>query len=149
MKLFKSKRREPDLGTGVWKRAVDRFERSLDRYHQVLDGIHDTEDYNHAVVIGNDLVTLAGHVKELAARAQEASPSSTMDVPGRLADVHRLLSRSSNSLATAVEALALYRLASEQGLLGEAAAHLDAVRFRVGIVKKEVAESELIFEAMS
>ena len=50
MKLLSRRRRlkklEKDLGTGLWRRAHDRYVRGLDRFHQILEGVDDDALHN-------------------------------------------------------------------------------------------------------
>lgn len=105
---------DAELGSGVWRRAHDRFGRGLDRFHQMLEGIEDPAVYDSLVPLANGLADLLPQVRGVAAAAQAVAPSSGTDIPasegGWLNEVHRELSRSGNALATAAEAVAMVRL---------------------------------------
>ncbi|WP_051389437.1 hypothetical protein [Arthrobacter sp. 35W] len=105
---------DAELGTGVWRRAHDRFQRGLDRFHQMLEGIDEGPSYDALVPLANELSDLLPRVRAVAAAAQSAAPSTGNDIPasegGELNEVHRELSRSGNALATAAEAVAMVRL---------------------------------------
>lgn len=138
---------DAELGTGVWRRAHDRFRRGLDRYHQMLEGIEDDDVYNELVRLAEGLVELLPQVRALCVRAQAFSPSSGLDIPGALLQVHRALSRAGNTLATTAEAAAMTRLDGERW--GVASAGLENVRRRAHLVAEDVAEAERCMPAGS
>ncbi len=131
---------DAELGTGVWRRAHDRFRRGLDRYHQILEGVEDDAVYNELTELANTLVQLFPRVRAVCVAAQLQSPSQGMDIPGALLQVHRSLSRAGNALATTAEAAAMARLDGERW--GIASAGLDNVRRRAEVVAEDVAEAE-------
>lgn len=131
---------DSELGTGVWRRAHDRFRRSLDRYHQILEGIEDDALYNELVGIANELGAMLPRVRDLCVTAQAIAPSSGLDIPGALLQVHRALSRAGNTLATTAEAAAMTRLDGERW--GVASSGLDNVRRRAQLVADDVDEAE-------
>lgn len=134
------RRDDAELGTGVWRRAHDRFRRGLDRYHQILEGVADDDVYNQLAVLANELASLLPRVRAVCVTAQASSPSDGMDIPGALMPVHRSLSRAGNALATTAEAAAMARLDGERW--GLASAGLDNVRRRAELVEEDVAEAE-------
>lgn len=131
---------DAELGSGVWRRAHDRFRRGLDRYHQILEGVDDDDVYNQLAVLANELVPLLERVRVVCVAAQASSPSEGMDIPGALTPVHRALSRAGNSLATTAEAAAMARLDGERW--GLASAGLENVRRRAELVEEDIAEAE-------
>ncbi|MEC5191934.1 MULTISPECIES: hypothetical protein [unclassified Arthrobacter] len=126
-----------ELGKGLWRRAHDRFIRGLDRYHQILEGVEDEALYGELVAIADDLSALSGRVRSICAEAQRRSPSDGLDIPGRLAGVHRALSTAGNSLATTAEAAAMLRLA-----LNPVPAGAESVRRRARTVVEHVNDAE-------
>ena len=126
-----------ELGKGLWRRAHDRFTRGLDRYHQVLAGVEDDALYDELLAIANELTALSGRVRQICAEAQRRSPSEGLDIPGRLAGVHRALSTAGNSLATTAEAAAMLRLA-----VGPVPAGAVSVRRRAESVLEQVNDAE-------
>lgn len=131
---------DAELGTGVWRRAHDRFRRSLDRYHQILEGVADDDVYNQLALLANDLGPLLDRVRAVCVTAQASSPSEGMDIPGALTPVHRALSRAGNALATTAEAAAMARLDGERW--GLASAGVENVRRRAELVEEDIAEAE-------
>ncbi|MHA7293018.1 hypothetical protein [Arthrobacter sp. HLT1-21] len=131
---------DAELGTGVWRRAHDRFRRGLDRYHQILEGVSDDDVYNQLAVLANELRPLLERVRVICVAAQALSPSTGMEIPGALTPVHRALSRAGNSLATTAEAAAMARLDGERW--GLASAGLENVRRRAELVEEDIAEAE-------
>lgn len=137
---------DAELGTGVWRRAHDRFRRGLDRYHQILEGVTDDAVYNELSGLANDLAELLPRVRTLCVTAQAAAPSEGLDIPGALLQVHRALSRAGNALATTAEAAAMARLDGERW--GVASAGLDNVRRRVDVVTEDVIEAERLLRTL-
>ena len=131
---------DAELGTGVWRRAHDRFRRGLDRYHQILEGIEDDDVYNELVQVADDLGAMLPRVRAICVRAQASSPSTGLDIPGALLQVHRALSRAGNTLATTAEAAAMTRLDGERW--GIASSGLDNVRRRAQLVAEDIEEDE-------
>lgn len=144
MALFAAARQgrkdDAELGTGVWRRAHDRFRRGLDRYHQILEGVEDDAVYNDLAALANELAQLLPRVRECCIAAQAQHPSEGLDIPGALLQVHRALSRAGNALATTAEAAAMARLDGERW--GIASAGLDNVRRRAEVVAEDVTEAE-------
>lgn len=104
-----------ELGTDLWRRCHDWFARSLDRYWQVVDeaqrgGTVPQEELNGLVNAGNVLAELMPRVRRLCVEAHRDFPERGMDIPQRSSDLHRVLSRAANDLATAAQAAALFRL---------------------------------------
>ena len=126
-----------ELGKGLWRRAHDRFIRGLDRYHQILEGVEDEALYVELLAVADDLSALSGRVRSICVEAQRRSPSDGLDIPGRLAGVHRALSTAGNSLATTAEAAAMLRLA-----LAPAPAGAESVRRRAQTVVEHVNDAE-------
>lgn len=131
---------DAELGSGVWRRAHDRFRRGLDRYHQILEGVDDDDVYNQLAVLANELGPLLERVRTICVTAQASSPSDGLDIPGALTPVHRALSKAGNSLATTAEAAAMARLDGERW--GLASAGLDNVKRRAELVEEDIAEAE-------
>lgn len=131
---------DAELGTGVWRRAHDRFRRGLDRYHQILEGVADDDVYNQLALLANELGPLLERVRAVCVTAQASSPSEGMDIPGALTPVHRALSRAGNALATTAEAAAMARLDGERW--GLASAGVENVRRRAELVEEDIAEAE-------
>jgi hypothetical protein len=128
---------DAELGTGLWRRAHDRFHRGLDRYHQVLEGVEDDQLYTELVEIANELAALLERVRVICVEAQRRSPSEGLDIPGPLAGVHRSLSKAGNSLATTAEAAAMLRLA-----VGPVPVGAVSVRRRAESVFEQVSDAE-------
>lgn len=131
---------DAELGTGVWRRAHDRFRRGLDRYHQILEGVGDDGLYNELVMIADQLGGLLPRVRGVCVSAQSSSPSTGLDIPGALLQVHRALSRAGNAVATTAEAAAMTRLDGERW--GASSAGLENVRRRARLVLDDVEEAE-------
>jgi hypothetical protein len=85
MALFAAARQgrkdDAELGTGVWRRAHDRFRRGLDRYHQILEGVEDDAVYNDLAALANELAQLLPRVRECCIAAQTQHPSEGLDIP--------------------------------------------------------------------
>jgi hypothetical protein len=138
-------RDDKELGTGVWRRAHDRFGRGLDRFHQVLEGVQEDGLYNELVGIANRLADLQPRVRAVCQEAQRRSPSVGTDIPGALAPVHRHLSKAANDLAAAAQAAAISRLDAERD--GDPTSGLANVASRAELVIDEVAVAEAALEA--
>ncbi|XAS68448.1 hypothetical protein V3C33_03805 [Micrococcaceae bacterium Sec5.7] len=128
---------DTELGTGLWRRAHDRFHRGLDRYHQVLEGVEDEQLYGELVEVANELAGLSLRVRNVCIEAQRISPSDGLDIPGALAGVHRSLSKAGNSLATTAEAAAMLRLA-----VGPVPVGAVSVRRRAESVFEQITDAE-------
>lgn len=121
MRLLRRRRPrgEGHLGTGVWRRAHDRFQRAVDRYHQVIEPVPDGPLRDSLEVVGADLADLLDVARELCLQAQSDAPSSGLDVPagpdGGAPDLHRRVSRAANLAAQAAEAAAMARVAQRTG----------------------------------
>lgn len=135
-----ARREEKELGSGVWRRAHDRFSRGLDRFHQVIEGIEDDDLYNALVMIANHLAELQERVRTVCVHAQAQSPSSDSDIPHRYNAVHRALSKAANDLAMAAQSAAMARLDGERW--GYASAGLENVARRADTVGTGVAVAE-------
>lgn len=106
---------ERELGTDLWRRCHDWFARSLDRYWQVVDeaqrsGNIPPDEMNGLVNAGNVLAELLPRVRSLCVEARRDHPERGMEVPEAVSDLHRVLSRAANDLATTAQAAALFRL---------------------------------------
>ncbi|WP_323960249.1 hypothetical protein GC088_01980 [Arthrobacter sp. JZ12] len=141
------RRDDAELGTGVWRRAHDRFRRGLDRYHQILEGVDDDDVYNELASLANELAQLLPRVRAVCVAAQAQSPSDGLDIPGALLQVHRSLSRAGNAVATTAEAAAMARLDGERW--GIASAGLENVRRRAEVVAEDVVEAERLLSGAS
>ena len=139
-----ARRDDKDLGTGIWRRAHDRYGRGLDRFHQVLEGIEDDDLYNALVMIADHLADLQPRVREVCREAQRLRPSADTDIPGGLAPVHRALSKAANDLATAAQSAAMARLDGERW--GYASAGLENVARRADVVTGGVLAAEAALE---
>jgi hypothetical protein len=140
-----ARRDDKELGTGVWRRAHDRYGRGLDRFHQVLEGIDDDDLYNALVMVANHLAEQLPRVRALCVAAQALRPSEGDDIPGLLAPVHRSLSKAANDLATAAQAAAMARLDGERW--GYASAGLENVARRADLVSDDLASAEAALTA--
>lgn len=111
--FLQSRRDDAELGRGLWRRAHDRFIRGIDRFHQVLECLANTEMIELVVPAANSLADLIPRVRAIAAEAQTLAPSEGTDIPasptGIYSDLHRTLSKASNSAALCAEALAMAR----------------------------------------
>ncbi|WP_146341317.1 hypothetical protein [Nesterenkonia sp. NBAIMH1] len=105
-----ARRKERELGSGLWRQAYDRFERGIDRYHQILGGVEDDAVHNQLVVIGDQLADQLPLVYDLCRRANERWPGTSLQIPGGSRDLHAALSRAANHVATTAEAEAMVRL---------------------------------------
>lgn len=131
-----AKRDELELGTELWRRSHDRFARSLDRYWQVIQepaADLPVEEHNGLVNAGNVLADLLPRVRALCVEARERFPEQGLQVPRGAAEVHRILSRAANDLATVAQAAAFHQLG--QG-------SLDSVGRRAEKVIEAVTEAE-------
>ncbi|BBE21595.1 hypothetical protein MN0502_04780 [Arthrobacter sp. MN05-02] len=91
-------------------------------------------------MIADELGAMLPRVRAVCSSAQASSPSTGLDIPGALLQVHRALSRAGNTLATTAEAAAMTRLDGERW--GIASAGLDNVRRRAQLVADDVEEAE-------
>lgn len=114
MKLLSRRRRlkklEKDLGTGLWRRAHDRYVRGLDRFHQILEGVDDDALHNQLALIGDELADQLPRIYELCREAHREHPDTELQVPAGTQKLHSGLSRAANHLATTAEAVAMVRL---------------------------------------
>ncbi|MDI3329222.1 MAG: hypothetical protein QJR09_00615 [Micrococcus sp.] len=106
---------ERELGTDLWRRCHDWFARSLDRYWQVVDeaqrsGTIPQDEMNGLVNAGNVLTELLPRVRQLCVEARRVHPERGLEVPQAASDLHRVLSRAANDLATTAQAAAMFRL---------------------------------------
>ena len=104
-----------ELGTGLWRRAHDRFVRAMDRYWQVLEGdrgpdLLSAEQRNGVVHAGNVLAERLPAVRALCERLHRDHAGDGEHIPPEAADVHRELSRAAHELAATAQALAMHRL---------------------------------------
>ncbi len=127
-------RRSPDdleLGSGIWRRAHDRFRRAVDRFHQVLEGVPAGALHDALEICGARLAACLDLVRADCAAEQAASPSSGLEVPGGDAGRHHSrLSRSATLAAQAAEAatMARVRARADAGVLADAGAAAAAER---------------------
>ena len=106
---------DQELGTDLWRRCHDWFARSLDRYWQVVDeagrdGSVPQDELNGLVNAGNVLAGLMPTVRGLCVEARRAHPEHGLEIPQDASDLHRVLSRAANDLATTAQAAAMFRL---------------------------------------
>ncbi|WP_022871954.1 hypothetical protein [Nesterenkonia alba] len=106
----RARRKEKDLGTGLWRQAHDRYERGLDRYHQILEGVAENDIHNQLVAIGDQLAEQLPTVYDLCKAAHQRFPAEGMNIPGAARELHSCLTRAANHLATTAEAEAMVRL---------------------------------------
>ena len=104
-----------ELGTGLWRRAHDRFVRAMDRYWQVLEAdrgpdLLSPEERNGVLHAGNVLAERLPGVRALCVRLHRDHAGDGEHIPAEAADVHRELSRAAHELAATAQALAMYRL---------------------------------------
>lgn len=138
----KGRRDDVELGTGVWRRAHDRFQRGLDRYHQVLEGVQDDAVYNQLAALGNELAGLLPRVRGICVGAQARQPSTGLDIPGAFLKLHRALSQAGNALATTAEAAAMLRFGGGESPSQPGA----AVRRRAQTVFDDIALAERLLD---
>ncbi len=142
-----------ELGSGVWRRAHDRFRRAVDRYHQVIEPV-EGDARGRLEASG---ARLAGHLDEVRARCAAAAlqwPSDGLQVPGGGADAHHRLSRASTLAAQAAEAATMVRVAARDSAASDAhrdgappdvdviVRRLDAVERAVALVHRELSAPE-------
>ncbi|RAX48861.1 hypothetical protein DQ353_13125 [Arthrobacter sp. AQ5-05] len=135
-----ARRDNKELGDGVWRRAYDRFGRSLDRVHQILEGIEDDDLHNALILIANHLADLQSRVRTVCVAAQLQCPSDGQNIPNELHEVHRLLSKAANDLATTAQVAAMSRLDGERW--GYESAGLENVAMRADLVADGIAAAE-------
>jgi hypothetical protein len=131
---------DQELGTDLWRRCHDWFARSLDRYWQVVDeaqrqGSVPQDQLNGLVNAGNVLAELMPTVRQLCVEARRAHPEHGLEIPQDASDLHRVLSRAANDLATTAQAAAMFRLGQ---------ASLDSVGRRAEKVVAGVREAETL-----
>ena len=110
-----AKKDEKELGTELWRRSHDWFVRSLDRYWQVVReaesaGTVPRDELNGLVNAGNVLTDLVPRVRHLCVQAHQSHPETGLQIPGASSELHRILSRAANDLATTAQAAAMFRL---------------------------------------
>jgi hypothetical protein len=110
------------LGTGVWRRAHDRFRRAVDRYHQMLEQVPVGPAREALEVEGARLGAALDRVLVTCRSGQLAWPSAAFDIPPAAGAVHRALSRAATSAAQASESAAMARVAARAGDAETAAA---------------------------
>lgn len=104
---------ERELGTGLWRRARDRYRRAVDRFHQVMQGTEDDELYAALLPTADRLGASLDTVREICARCQLAAPEADKDIPAALEPTHRALSMAANEAAAAAQAAAMARYAED------------------------------------
>lgn len=124
-----------ELGTGLWRRAHDRFVRAMDRYWQVLEAdrgpdLLSPEERNGVLHAGNVLAERLPGVRELCVRLHREHAGDGEHIPAEAADVHRELSRAAHELAATAQALAMYRLG--QGSADSVGRHAERTLAHVG-----------------
>ncbi|GAA4770559.1 hypothetical protein [Citricoccus nitrophenolicus] len=110
-----AKKDEKELGSELWRRSHDWFVRSLDRYWHVVQeaesaGTVPQDELNGLVNAGNVLTDLVPRVRHLCVQAHRRYPETGLQIPGEYSQVHRILSRAANDLATTAQAAAMFRL---------------------------------------
>lgn len=110
-----AKKDEKELGSELWRRSHDWFMRSLDRYWHVVqeaeaEGTVPRDELNGLVNAGNVLTDLAPRVRRLCVDAHQRHPETGLQIPVDYSEVHRILSRAANDLATTAQAAAMFRL---------------------------------------
>jgi len=138
-----------ELGTGVWRRAHDRFRRAVDRYHQVIEPVaratvgEAAGARDRLELAGGRLAASLDAVRAACADAQQRWPSTGLQVPGAGADAHRRLSRAATLAAQAAEAATMVRVAARTPHLAGApdtvGARCDAVERAITLVEAELA----------
>jgi hypothetical protein len=139
------KKDERELGTELWRRSHDWFVRSLDRYWQVVQeaqagGSVPQDELNGLINAGNVLTDLVPRVRHLCVEAHRLHPEKGMEIPAGASDMHRILSRAANDLATTAQAAAMFRLGQ---------ASLDSVGRRAEKVVSAVEEAEAVAQGMA
>ncbi len=135
-----------ELGTGVWRRAHDRFRRAVDRYHQVIEPVLGTAAggspgaRDRLELAGARLAACLDDVRARCAAAHARWPSDALAVPGDGADAHRRLSRAATLAAQAAEGATMVRVAARDaaGDPAAVAARCDAVERAVALVEREL-----------
>jgi hypothetical protein len=138
-----------ELGTGVWRRAHDRFRRAVDRYHQVIEPVPrllpgEAEAgglgaRDRLEVVGGRLAACLDAVRARAVAAHARWPSTELQVPGGGADEHHRLSRAATLAAQAAEAATMVRVAARDTAdPGAAAARCAAVERAAALVEGEL-----------
>lgn len=117
-------RRNPlaSLGTGVWRRAHDRYDRAVDRYHQMLEQVPPGAARDSLDGDGARLADALHEVLRLCERGEFLWHSSTFDVPPTAGGVHSALSRAATAAAQAAESAAMAAVAARAGDAGTAGA---------------------------
>ncbi|GAA1353321.1 hypothetical protein [Falsarthrobacter nasiphocae] len=134
------RRDESELGTGLWRRAHDRYIRGLDRFHQILEQGQD-EAASRLVPAADLLADALPRIRAVCVEAHRAAPGVDLNVPGgRFTEVHRRLSRAGNALAASAEAAAMTLLAP--GGADDGAAGVENVERRARQVLEEIAAAE-------
>lgn len=100
-----------ELGTGVWRRAHDRFRRAVDRYHQVIEPVPDGPARDRLEVAGTALAACLDGVRERCAAAQQRWPSDRLEIPGAGTGEHGRISKGATVAAQAAEAATMVRVA--------------------------------------
>ena len=100
-----------ELGTGVWRRAHDRFRRAVDRYHQVIEPVPDGPTRDRLETAGARLAECLDQVRQRCVAAQEAWPSDRLQIPGAGTGEHARISKGATVAAQAAEAATMVRVA--------------------------------------
>lgn len=122
------RRRGPlaSLGTGVWRRAHDRYRRAVDRYHQMLEPVPAGPVRDRLEAEGARLAGALDEVVLICQRAQSYWDSAGLDIPPGGDAVHRALSRGATSAAQAAESVAMASVAARAADPVSAAARGDS-----------------------
>ncbi len=100
-----------ELGTGVWRRAHDRFGRAVDRFHQVIEPVPPGAARDHLEVAGTRLAACLDEVRQRCTQAQARWPSAALEIPGAGSGEHARLSKGATVAAQASQAATMVRVA--------------------------------------
>lgn len=100
-----------ELGTGVWRRAHDRFRRAVDRYHQVIEPVPAGPSRDRLEIAGGRLAACLDEVHQRCVAAQQRWPSDRLEIPGAGTGEHARVSRGATVAAQAAEAATMVRVA--------------------------------------
>ncbi len=111
-----------ELGTGVWRRAHDRFDRAVDRFHQVIAPVPDGAARDRLELDGARLARCLEEVRERCVSAQSAWPSSALEIPHDGAGEHARISKGATVAAQAAQAATMVRVALRPAVARDAGA---------------------------
>lgn len=103
------------LGTGVWRRAHDRFVRAVDRFHQVIEPVAPGEARDRLELAGARLAACLDQVRQRCVDAQARWPSSALEIPGAGSGEHARLSKGATVAAQASQAATMVRVGLRPG----------------------------------